>query len=84
MSGTWWRFVLPRNIPKNFLFMYINENLSTTTNAVYCGGFYILNTSGSSRMVIWSTLCYNGSVLEDRKFNVTPYLKFENTNILYL
>lgn len=64
--------------------MYINENLSTTTNAVYCGSFYILNTSGSSRMVIWSTLCYNGSVLEDRKFNVTPYSKFENTNILYL
>ena len=61
--------------------MYINENLSTTTNAVYYGSLYILNYS---RMVIMSTICYNGSVLEDRKFNVTPYPKFENTNILYL
>lgn len=84
MSGTWWQFVLPRNIPQNFLFMYINKSLSTTTNAVYCGSLYILNTSSNSQLVIWSTLCYNGSVLEDRKYNVSPYPQFVNTNIFYL
>ena len=64
--------------------MYINESLSTTTNAVYCGSFYILNTSSTTRLVIYSTLCYNGSVLEDRKYNVSPYPQFVNTNIFYL